>query len=331
MNYKFQLKLSILVLAGVLVSFWVSAQSITASLDPTDFVRMPAAASWRDTEGLGGSYREASGNRSIDGNETHKYDISATSANLHLKFSNVSFDAGIGQWANSITTEQQQNIPMLLDQSIGRISLSLLGNEFVSIGLGAWENNRHEYQDATEDNLNITESAIVGSISVRVFDFLYLGGGYERVKEESDGRVENNWNNALIGASAMFGEPGGTRLRLEYSHLNSPRAESDSQGSSKESIHREIQTNSYAAELMLNGLLFVGRGSEEKMFFKDPKTIPPSTKEYDVLTLTSNEAGVLWVPENGIVLGFFFTTTKTSFAFEDEISEFRINVGYIFE
>ncbi len=326
-----QAKLSLLIFAGMLFPLWTSAQSITASFDPTDFVRMPAAASWRDTKGIGGTYREASGNRSIDGNETHKYDISASSANLHLKFSNVSFDAGVGQWSNSITTEQQQNIPMLLDQSIGRINLSLLGNEFVSVGLGAWENDRHEYHDATDDNRHITESAIVGSISVKVFDFLYLGAGYERVKEKSDGRVDNHWNNVLVGASAMFGDPGGTRLRLEYSFFNSPKAESDSQGLLKESVHNEIQTNSYSAELMLNGLLFVGRGSEEKLFFDDPVSLQPGGKEYDVLTLASNEAGVLWVPENGIVLGFFFATTKTTLMFEDETSEFRINIGYIFE
>lgn len=319
----------IIITLGLLLSDPLLAQSITAPFDPTEPVYLPAAAGWREDKVAGVTYREASGNRKIDGDEQYKFDSSGVSANFHFKLGNMSVDSGWEQNSTQATADKLTEGWINLDYNTGRLNLALSGNDFVAVGLGAKTNSSRDYFDATHDAETTTQTSIIGSISVKTFDFLYLGGGYERVKEESTFAVDNNWNSLTLGASAIFGSKGSTRLRLEYAVSNSARTESDAQGEEEAAIHFETDTTNYSAEVMFSGLLFSVRGMEQKIFLDQPKITELSAP--DSLTNSTNEAGVLWVPANGVVLGFYFASYRTTYFFDDERTEFRINFGYVFE
>jgi hypothetical protein len=326
---KDHLLLKLMISIGLIIPNLLTAQSITAPFDPTEPVHLPAAAGWREDKVAGATYREASGNRKIDGDEQYKFDSSGVSANLHFKMGNMSVDSGWEQNSTQATADQLTEGWINLDYDIGRFNIALSGNDFVTVGLGAKTNRSHDYFDATHDSETTTQTSIIGSLSVKTFDFLYLGGGYERVKEESTFRVDNTWNALTLGASVIFGDKGTTRLRLEYAVANSARTESDAQGQEDTAIHFKTDTSNYAAELMFSGLLFSARGTEQKIFMDQSENSLQSVP--DILTISKNEAGVLWVPPNGVVLGFYFATYRTSYFFDDVQTEFRINFGYVFE
>lgn len=319
----------LLICCSMLFPLAISAQSITAPLDPTHATRMPAATGWRQFEAVGLTYRESSGNREVNSEETHTFDTSAMTAHAQFKISNVALEAGWMQSSTEVTVDKESDLYVNLDYTRGLLHAALTGDDFVSVGLGGQELKMHDYIDSENRDEETVESSIIGSISVKMFEFLYLGGGYERVKEQSTYKVDNSWNNALLGLSILLGEPGGTRFRAEYSYASSPKSISEGQADKIEAEHYETEVSRYSVELMMSGLLFALNGSQERMHLED--SVVYEDESYEKITITNNEAGVLWIPENGVSLGFYFANSKESFVFEDDESEFRINLAYVFE
>lgn len=305
------------------------SQVITAPFDITKPVVMPAASGWRMDRGVGFNYRESSGSRELDSNEIYKFESSGYGANGHFKMSNMSLDFGYQQRTNDVTGAKLNPGKINLEYSITRANMAMSGNDFVAVGLGGKAITSVDWYDATDDSETTKESSIGGSIAVKTFDFIYLGGGFERVKQESSFRVNNSWNVTTIGVAAVFGNPGGTQFRTEYSFSSSPHEESDAQDLLKASIHPATTISRFSADLLLNGLLFSGMSTTKTLKHDIPYPHGGETFEKTVKTYT--EGGVLWIPPSGLVLGFYFATESTSFFYEDEHSEFRINVAYIFE
>lgn len=309
---------------GVLFS-----QVITAPFDVTKAVIMPAASGWRADSGVGINYRESSGNRVLDSNEIYKFETSGYGANAHFKLSNMSLDFGYQQKTADVTATTYYPGVINLEYSTSRANMAMSGNDFVSVGLGASAVTSMDWYDATNDAETTKESGIGGSIAVKTLDFLYLGGGFERVKQESNFRVSNSWNVTTMGAAVMFGSPGETQFRAEYSYSSSPRAESDAQETLASAVQPATTISRFSADLLLNGLLFSGVSTQKTLKHQSPYL--HNGNSYDQTVKTYTEGGVLWIPPSGLVLGFYFATEATSFFYEEEHSEFRINVAYIFE
>ncbi len=326
---KDQIGLILLFTVFLILPGLLSAQMVTASFDPTQPVFLPAAAGWRIDSFVGFSYSEANGSRTIDDDEVYKFDSSGVKANIGGKFSNISVEAYLEQQKTDVKGEYLVNGWINLDRESGRLSVAMLGNDFVTVGLGGHTDSYRDYFDSSHDSETTTETNVLGSISVKAMDVIYIGGGFGRVKEQSTHTVDNNWNYAALGLGAIFGEPGETRFRFEYSWANSPEAESKRQGEEEEAIHFDTTTTRMAAELMISGLLFSFSGKEETR--KLNETFSIGDEDYNDIKIMINEAGVLWVPQNGLTLGFYFGSKETDFYFKDKLSEFKVNIAYIFE
>jgi hypothetical protein len=319
----------ILAIGFFISSVPLSAQMVTASFDPTQAVFLPAAAGWRENAVAGFAYSEANGNRIVDDKEVYKFNRSGIRANVHGKFSNISVEAAIEQQKTDVKGEYLVDGWINLDRDSGRLLIAMSGNDFVSVGLGGHTNSHTDYYDASHDSESTDQTDVLGSISVKVMDMFYLGGGFGRIKEQSSYTVDNNWNYAALGVAAIFGQPGETRFRVEYSYASSPEAESDGQGDMGTAIHHETNTSRLAAELMMSGLLFSLNGKQKIIRFDE--YVVHNQLGYKRIKQTSSEAGVLWVPEDGLTLGFYFGSSETEFYFEDKLTEFRVNIAYVFQ
>lgn len=305
------------------------SQVVTAPLDPTAPVRMSSAAGWREKSVAGVTYRESNGNRELDSVDIYKLDTAASTANLAFHFSNMALEGYIRTMNTDVTLERYYPGRINLKLEDTRLSIAMSGNDFVSVGLGGQTIKTEDYIDATNDAETTKQTGVHGSISMKFMDGFFLGGGFERVKQESSFTVENVWNTVTGGIAMMLGSPMGTRFRAEYSLSNSPKAETDAQGELLAAVHNKTTVTRMAAELQLKGLVFAANGHETKVLLDTPVVF--DGEEYAERKSTITEAGVLWVPPAGMTLGFYFATETTSFFYEDYKTEFRVNLAYVFE
>ena len=307
------------------------AQVITASLDPTQPVIMPAAAAWREAMVLGGSYLEQTGTRTLNDQQIYQFEGSGFSANAVFQISNFFIDGYASQIKTDAQIEQYYAGGGIINlaRSDNRLNIALTGNDFVTIGLGARMVDSTDYFDATFDSATNSQMRAIGSISIKAMDVFYFGVGYERVRESSDYAVDLNWNNLVGGIGVKLGQPGSTRLRAEYSFAFSPSAENEVQGDLRPSKHNETTTHRLGAELMFSGLLFALNGKQTNIDLSDVSA-PPGTVFPDEMSKSRTSGGVLWIPDEGLMLGFYFANETTTYGFKDSRSEFRINLGYLF-
>ncbi|MBU2512951.1 hypothetical protein KJ966_16555 [bacterium] len=317
------------ILIAIFAPAFLQAQVVTAPFDPTSSVDKPAAAGWREGKSIGLVYNEASGNRTVDSDEAYKFETSGTSVNGHLKFSNISFDAAWKRSKTDAKVERFYESRVNLDYDISSANIALTGNDFVAVGLGIKIGNSTDYFDATHDSETTTQTSVAGSISVKPMDIFFIGGGFERVKEESSYTVDNVWNVTTLGLALMLGEPGGTRFRTEYAYSSSPHESSSGQGDLHEAVHNETTTSMFAAELMMSGLLFSAKTSEKRIRLEE--SVSFNGKNHEEMIFNEGEAGVLWVPQDGVALGFYFASSQTTFFYKDDNTAFKINIGYVFQ
>jgi len=307
-----------------------NAQVVTASLDPTASVIMPAAAAWREASVIGASYLEQTGSRSLNDQQIYQFEGSGYSGNAVFQISNFYIDG----FTSQITTDAkiEQYFPaggkINLAKSDNRLNVALTGNDFVTLGLGVRSMDSTDYLDATTDTAKTQSVRTIGSISIKTMDIFYIGTGYERVKESSSYAVDLNWNNILGGIGMKVGEQGSTRFRAELSFAYSPESKNDVQGNLQQSVHYQTTTSRLGLELMFSGLLFALNGKQTTIDLSDVSN--PAFPTPDEMKKTRTSGGVLWIPAEGLMLGFYFGNETTTYSYKDERSEFRINLGYLF-
>ena len=318
----------------VFISFFnvsAHAQVATASLDPTQPVTMPAAAAWRGAMVLGGNYLEQTGSRSLNEQQIAQFEGTGFSGNAVFQISNFYIDG----YASQITTDAkiQQYDPaggkINLALTDSRLNVAIAGNDFVTIGLGVRSVDSTDYFDPTSDSVKTNQTRTVGSISIKTMDVFYLGLGFERVKENSDYAEDLNWNNVLGGIGVKLGDPGGTRFRVEYSFAYSDEVENEALGDLLESKHNKTTTSRLGVELMFSGLLFSLNGKQTNIDLST-NSAPPGVILPDEMLKSKTSGGVLWIPKEGLLLGFYFANETTTYSFKDERTEFQINLGYLF-
>jgi len=325
-------RLSIIVMvatlaAAILVAKAASAQVATPSLDTTQPVSMPSAAAWRETASDGAGYFKGSGTRELENQQIYQFDTTGMEASFTLQASNFFLDGYHRQTTTNVKLEQYYEGTIQLGGSDSRVNLALAGNDFVTIGLGGRSLIGQVFIDATHDAEETTETRTIGAISMKTLDMLYLGLGFERVKEENSYAVGLTWNN-LIGAVALrLGQPGGTRFRVEYAIEVSDEAQNEIRGGLQENIHPATVVTTASCELMFSGLLFAFKGEETRL---DSRSASQNGKVVDEAKRTLTQGGVLWIPEKGLSLGFYFITLTHQESFTDNNGLFRVNVGYLF-
>ncbi|MDH5559492.1 MAG: hypothetical protein OEY59_01395 [Deltaproteobacteria bacterium] len=304
------------------------AQVITPSLDPTQPIAAPSPAGWVNKMSAGVGYTEQSGNRELGGIQEYEFDTKGTSVNLAVSFKNFYLSAS----SFAYNTATKLNIPIEGPYNIkdagSQINLSLVGNQFVSIGLGARVAESTDYLSALMPEAINKEQSTLGNISISVKEIFFIGGGIERVKRSNDYEVQGLWSNTSAGIALKLGQPSGVQFRTEISSTTSPETANAPKGALLEAKHYKTATTRYAMEIMFSGLIFsalkVEKSTNEP--YIDQITLQNSTTNNEANT----QGGVLWIPEQGLVLGFYFNNIYLERDYNDKHSSFRIQAGYVF-
>jgi hypothetical protein len=309
-------------------SLLLMAQVATPSLDPTQSVLMPAAAAWRETPAVGIGYYEGSGTRTLEGQQIYQFDTVGLEAALTILSGNFCLDGYYEQSQTTVGIDQFYEGSLNTGRNDARLNIALTGNDFVTIGLGGRSTESKDYLDASGDVEKTTEIRTIGSISIKTLDIFYLGLGFERVKEESSYAVGINWNNMIGGIGMRIGEPSATRLRLEYAIALSEESKNEIRGELAANTHPKTTVTIASAELMFSGLLFSFSGEETVL--DGGVQSPQNGMVVKRSKRTRNQGGVLWIPQQGLSLGFYFINQTRRESFADEDGLFRVNVGYLF-
>jgi hypothetical protein len=303
------------------------SQVITPSMDPTQSVLMPSAAGWREKPAAGFGYLEGSGTRDLHGEQIYQFDDSGMDGNLAFKAGNVFVEMYAAQKTTTVKYSIAYQGHMNFQSDDGRLNIALAGNDFVTIGLGARSTDSLDFIDAVYDSESTSALRTIGSISVKTMDMFYLGLGFERVKEQSSYAVDLTWNNLISGVAMHLGQSGGTQFRVEYSLALSESEENGLNGGEQESYHPATNISRLSAEMMFSGLLFSVVSEDIKMEV-DMMENGESIKE---ISMTNTQGGVLWIPDNGLSIGFYFLANSAEASYSDSKSAFKVKVAYIFQ
>ncbi len=303
------------------------AQVVSPPLDPTEGVIIPAAAGWRESTAVGISYHEGNGTRALDDNQTYQFDANGSSINATFQAGNFFIDGFYDDLKTNVKMDQYYDDSVILQMTDSRLNIALKGNDFVTIGLGGRSAVSRIGFDSSSDAETRAKIKTIGSISIKFQDIFYFGGGFERVREECSYEVDNSWNNIVSGVAIVLGDPGDSRFRMEYSFAYSPENVNQAQGTLTGNSHPKTLTSRLAVDITFNGLLFSLKGTDVR---KDVEYSGPVGQSFDEITIIKTQTGVLWVPQEGLILGFYFLSDKTVRNYEDDNSEFRINIGYLF-
>lgn len=324
-------KMKILIL-GLACTFGFSitgvAQIVTAPLDPTQPVFTGAAAGWRMKAAAVGSYFTGSGKRSVEALDVFEFTRSGNTAGITLPWGPVAFEASSTNWSQQTTLAQTYEGNLPISFSVAEAHVGLNHDHWASIGVSTKDIKEKVYigTDATEDSYS--ENSLGGSLSLQMGEMFFLGLGTNDVKSAGDRVVQNRWKETQFGMGLIFGSPGESQFRVESSFISSPEMKKEAFDTKGAAYHPKSKSDFNQVEFSISGLVFAVRERREQ-----------STTEYlgadgTVFTNTSEsavtESGVLWVPQNGLVLGFYFVNEKATGTYEDTHSLFRINSGYIF-
>lgn len=301
-------------------------QVITPSMDPTQPVLMPSAAGWRETPAVGISYHDGSGNRDLHGEQVYQFDNTGMDSNLSFKAGSVFVELYVSQDKTDVRLEQFYDGRFNKQTNDGRLNLALAGNDFVTIGLGVRAVESTDFITAVYDDVTTSSMRTIGSISVKTMDMFFLGLGFERVKEETSYSVELTWNNAIGGVGLQLGQPGSTQFRMEYSLASSESEENSAKGDLTGNRHPATTVVRASAELMFSGLLF-SLLSEEAVVQED---MMENGDQIDEVKVVDSQGGVLWIPENGLSIGFYFLTNTVQSSYDDSKGSFKVKLAYLF-
>ncbi len=215
---KFLMRKILLIAAAISFVSTCFAQVATPSLDSALPVEMSSAVSWRfgSAYGIEALYGKAeSDTDKIDRHYIHAgalfaYQPGRVVGEIHVIPADEQY-----QWDPS-TDVLSKNI-----SSFGRLSLTIRGNQNVSVGLGYSQGQN----DVSSDTLK--RISYEGSFSLRFLDVCYIAGGLQRVTETHDSANTRKWNTMLSGIALRFGDPTSSMFRLEASLGVSPKSEFD--------------------------------------------------------------------------------------------------------
>ncbi|MCP4298287.1 MAG: hypothetical protein GY786_22095 [Proteobacteria bacterium] len=301
------------------------AQVVSPSLDPTENVIIPAASGWRRSASVGIEYLEGDGTRKNDFSTIYDLHSSGLAGNIAFNLSKFYFEGSYNSTTTN-TTPDPSDDSINLETTENLVSLVLFGNDFFLIGMGSHSRTTEDFIPTIADHLKSERSGMIGSISVAIGESFKVGGAVERIKETSSHKVDNNWLDTTFGLSAEFGSPGGVLIRMEASSTSSAKSNKEASAELLSNNHPEVAIIRTNLEIMFSGLLFAYENITKSY----------SVESSDFLA-NENQMGVLWVPPDGLVLGFYFanqskekTGANKSAEYTQANSAFSIKLGQVF-
>lgn len=235
-HFKKKLPMKKIFLLIVLVLGWYSgfSQVVTPRLDSGFPVELSSAAGWRIGSGIGGNTAVGKEESSAEDLDYHYIDSSV------IFFYQPSHVVTEIYWKPAGTQyEWDTSTDALVETSTSdaRFTLTIRGENRFSVGIG--------YRSQEKDYLsfNSTTTSYEGSFSIRVFEGLYMAGGFQRFSEKMSIGDARKWNKILGGVALQIGDPLGSMFRLEGSYGTSPETESDNQIASTKPQEDEIRAS----------------------------------------------------------------------------------------
>lgn len=305
------------------------AQVVTPSLDPTAPVYFPAAAGWKKVAVVGAGGFERIGTRELD--EQNIYEFAGSGYAAHLNFTmgeRIAFE-GYG-YSHSITVKKDQTYTGAynLERSETRGVLTLSHEEFAVFGIGLHMLKNTDFLTIQEPEVESNRQATIPSLSIKMGEHFYFGGGIERVSQTSSYEVDNHWTDTTFGLAFQAGSPESSMFRIEYSITNSPESTSSAKSGKVASTHPKTVTSRANAELKVKGLIFTAGMTDIK---QSVDLINENTQEeVDQVHIVIGQFGVLLAPKGGLTLGFMFESEKVTEVFSDSFETFRMNLAYSF-
>ncbi len=315
---------------GLMIS-QLYGQVVTPSLNIISKPVMPASSSWLKIDSVGGEYTDGNGKRKLNGEDINNLDVESTYGILAFSFGDLDVAGYIEEATFDTKHDTTFDGSFLNDSSETYLSLSLTGQGNVTVGAAFHEVNKNVFVSSPDyENENFKHSGILASFSIKIADFLFLGGGIERIKETSTLTIDNGWTDVTGGIALWFGQETDTQFRVEISATESPesKSEADQSDTMLSAEHPNSRTNRLNIELMMNGLLF-SIANTNKVFYHEytnSDTGESADQSEDII----NEGSVQWIPEDGLVLGFSFKSFEHKEIYQDKIESFKINLGFKF-
>ncbi|OGG98942.1 MAG: hypothetical protein A2600_06125 [Candidatus Lambdaproteobacteria bacterium RIFOXYD1_FULL_56_27] len=305
----------------------LSAQVVVPALDPTQPTLSAGAAGWREGDVVGSSYSDHSGSRKVGDLEVIKYTGGRLTGLVGVQFSTLAVElSSTGDRPNTKPGTGFDH-PVTLKRDRQRASFSVLGSDFANLGLRTETDSKVQWMSATAVQVKTKLDKTAGDLSVKIGDSFYAGGGYAKVKEKSDLTVDNNWTETMAGVGLRFGAPGGSRFRVEVGWINAGKAVQSAYLTKAQAVHPATDTQLASLELEISGLLFSASSAVEE---ENVTLIDPVSGQSSGVTRNSSRGGVLWVPKEGMVLGFAFGNEKVSQLYTETFSDFEVKLGYLF-
>ena len=310
----------------VLDSAW--SQVVTPPMDITDAPDMPGAVGWMEGIRGGGLYLERGQERVSNGETIFDTNVSGFQGNLAFAVGNANVVASYYEDSSKVSLGYNYEESIHISTSDTIVSAAITGGEFTTIGLGVRTIVSDDYVSRENPLEKTTENRTIGGISFVFFESLYFGGGVERVNQSSTYTVDNDWTNVVTGTAYQIGEPGGAQFRLEYSFRYSPESVKDANNDELESAHYKTTTSRLNLDLMFSGLLFAISGLDRRINAQPEH--PTTGKAIEEIKQTRNQFSVLWIPQEGLSLGFAFAKIEEKNTFQEKGDEFQIKGGFVF-
>lgn len=319
---------SLIPLLACLLAAPLQAQVASPALNLGRPALTSAAVGWREDTSIQASYFEGNGKRRQDGSDVYEFSSMGTTSGLTLPMWMFTLDAQAHSQAQDTTIHRRQEGTLPIDQSGSHVALALTGNDsWFSLGVGVGEEQQTEYLNKFYPRQQFKQSSLDGSLSLKFGDWFYLGNGVRQMRDQSDFQVDLHRSERLAGVGMVFGKPGESRFRLEISRIESPKGFASHQGEMAYNRHEHELTDYQEVEVLIQGLLFSGRAMKKTT---DARLTAGSTAT-DLVEETRREGGVIWVPQEGLYLGFtFINETLLHPDYEDSQGSFQINTGYLF-
>jgi hypothetical protein len=168
----------------------------------------------------------------------------------------------------------------------------------------------------TEEEIKETETGIALVASYRLADIYYLAFGMENMEKEGEFErststdltggfpsqsnaeyVENTWTNTYMGLGVVYGEPGDTQFRAEYSMISRPESDEAAEGGKLRNYVRKMDEIYATADVIYNNILLSYENRRYVYQKISEGSIDDSNKDrLDIVTLV----GIGWVNPEGL-------------------------------
>ncbi len=302
------------------------AQIASPSLDLSFPTAAPAAAGWRTQMAVFGGYQEGTGQRRAQNIDVFEYSSVKSDVGFTVPVWNAVLEASAANFTQKTNVSASPGtVP--LQGSTNQLRLAMGDQDWASVGVGVREIRQTDFFDVANPKLQRTQSTIDGSVSFRFAESIYLGLGGSKVRQRSPLFVDLVYKETFGGIGLVLGTPGETQFRFETGSRKSPTIEAVATTTKGAAWHSAERSKYAEVELLIRGLLFSGRLQELTKKSVSITPNPPSPSEYKE---TVSESGVMWIPKEGMMLGFYFVNYKAAEAFEDTNSLFQVRTGFVF-